>query len=76
MVATHLAVQRADREAIGLQKPDDWVLHERTPLRAKAVSSSFASVDEGDPALDGKARTTTFVPSGNEASLSRIKCRN
>jgi len=79
MVAAHLSVQRTDGEPIGLEKPDQGVFEggsHRAPHRLSAASRSSASEDEGDPALDGKARTTTFVPSGNKATLSRMRCRN
>src|SRR5215204_6039241 len=75
VVATDLSVQRADREAIGLQQPDQYEFH-RAPERLNAASRSSAKVAEPLSAAAGSARTTTREPAGTMPRRSRIRCRS
>jgi len=75
VVAAHLAVERADREAVGLQQADQDVLHEPA-TRARQRSSSSPRSRYDAPAAPGCARTTSTLPSASVPTRSRIKCRS
>ena len=79
VIAAHLAVQRADREAICPQQPDEHpfkgVEPHRTPERDKAASRSLAREDADSCAARGSARITRRDPAGRSSRRSRIKWR-
>lgn len=78
VIATHLAVQGTDREAIGPEEPDDRPLHTSgasTPERDNAASRSPARVEAVPCAARGSARITRREPSGRRSRRSRIRCR-
>ena len=76
MVATHLAVERADQRAVGAQEPDQRVLHrghhgpgETTGEAGPQFLGQLGARCE--PAAAGSARSTTEVPGGQGRSGER-----
>ena len=86
MVAAHLAVERADGEAVGLEHPDQDGLHRpaddrqdrahHAPARVSAASRWRPSSSEPAEPDAGSALTTTCDPAGSRSMRSRIRCRN
>ena len=81
VVPAHLAVERADRQAIELQKTDQQVLHPCCPphsgkIRARHRSRSRARPADEEPAAAGRARITIRHPGGSGLIRARNRCRN
>jgi hypothetical protein len=77
IIAAHIAVQRTDHGAIGLEQADQDVLHRATPItRARHRSRSPARVALDAPPAGRNARITTRHETGSDGSRSRIRCRS
>jgi len=77
VIAAHIAVERADHRAIGLEQADEDVLHRAAPnTRARHRSRSLARVALDEPPAGRRARITTRHEVGSERSRSRMRCRS
>ena len=81
VVATDVAVERADHQPVRLQKTDEKPLHalDRSARRPRALVQAPGRSElnaAGDVAERGSARTTTSVPAGVVGSRSATRCRS
>jgi hypothetical protein len=77
VIPAHIAVQRTDYRAIGLEQPDQDVLHRATPkARARHRSRSPARVALDASPAGRSARITTRHEVGSDRSRSRMRCRS
>ena len=78
MVAAHLAVQRADREAVALQQaPMRRYFIAGTARRAQRLRrGAAASVADGAVGRAGRARITTREPAGTSSMRVRMRWRS
>ncbi len=80
VVPADVAVQRADRRAVGPKQPDHDRPHEFVPevpsRRSRQPDRSAPNRRESTSAAAGNARTTTIAAAGRLGSRSSIRCRS
>lgn len=75
VVLTHRPVERRNHGSIGLQQPDQRVLHAASRSR-QVVKAEFRSASRSPVVAAGSALTTTSTANGVVGSLAAIKCRS